>query len=50
MDDVLGVHVLQGGRDMPGDEERLLDGELLLTRQPVAQRFACLLCMARVRR
>ncbi len=41
MDDVLRVRVPQGGGDISGDTERLLNGELFLPRQPVAQRFAC---------
>ena len=40
MDDVLRVCVPQGGGDLPRDPERLLNGELFLTCQTVAQRFA----------
>ena len=39
MDHILGVRVVEGRGDLPGDAEGLVDRELLLTFEPVAQRF-----------
>src|SRR5262245_27044966 len=40
MDDALPVRVVERGGHLPREVERLIDAELFVTTEPVAQRFA----------